>query len=919
MASIIITGINIKHAGNFIVDTVPPSGTVVLNNGDPFTKTQRVKVNIDAQDATTDIKNFDIRNTNVKTDINGNIQLFPQQFIEGLEYTPEFFWNLPETEGVKRVEVRLRDYADNVSEFKANSSAVGIYTLFDEEVNDSSNIDGNIFTSTDDSNIYIYTAFNRLVGNLDGAIVDLQKNNNVLYVAVNDIGNGDYEVYSLISNEFFLNNSFTSPIVDMASYLGSLYVILEDGDLWKKSGSTWEVITNITSTVVYIDGRADYLYIVSSDTIDVLLYNGTSFKAITILDQGAEEEYEESSSSTDSSLSSSSTRNLSSSSLTESDSSSSINSSSSLGSSLSTEIMTSSSSSTEQLPSSSSSSESSFSSESLSSFEEFVEGCPTGVGTTALWEVCPEDISSSTEDVETEESSSDSSDSSSTGDPCECDVFHCDSKYLTNFQIYNLSDKYDLLCNLHGRLVYLGDGLNRVILYHSPEMVPENEICRSMSFPSFSAPQVNIFLFSVNNSGTTGYVDYQLIFESFEPEEFMVICEEGDNSSSSTGTSSSDTGSSSQSLDLMRGNGTESRPFEINNYRDLQLVNQAPFAYFVLNKTIDALNYSTNDNGGFLPIGNDTVPFSGNFDGKGFTIRNLYINRPNFDDTEIKRPQDFIEKPVLDGFALGESESSSSNTISSSSSIGSSDVGLFGYVRNAVIKNLCLEEIFCTGGESVGGLAGRASDSLIDGVSVVGLITGTIQGEINVGGLIGTVENECEINNSYSRIAVQGNIVSGGAFGSVSNRTIIFNCYSVEAVSGTTDTGGLIGINDDTGEVISSYWDVERSGVLTSAGGEGKTSSEMQLQGTYVGYLFGRIWAINEDVNNGYPFLVACACELESSSSSSSSSSFSSSSSPSSPSSLTLEPGEGSSFGFGIMSRFVRCPRPARFTPCEVE
>jgi hypothetical protein len=581
--------------------------------------------------------------------------------------------------------------------------------------------------------------------------------------------------------------------------------------------------------------------------------------------------------------------------------------------------MTSSSSSTEQLTSSSSSSDSSFSSESLSSFEEFVDGCPIDVGTTALWQVCPEDISSSTEDVETEDSSSSSSDSSSSGDPCECDVYHCDSKYLTNFQIYDLSDKYDLLCNVHGRLVYLGDGLNRLILYHSPEMIPVNEICRSMSFPSFSAPQVNIYLFSVNNSGTTGYVDYQLVFESFEPEEFMVVCEEGDNSSSSSGTSSSDTGSSSQSLDLMRGNGTESRPFEINNYRDLQLVNQSPFAYFVLNRTIDALNYSTNDNGGFLPIGNETVPFSGNFDGRGFTIKNLYINRPDFNDTEIKRPQDFVEKPVLDGFALDESESSSSDTISSSSSIGSADVGLFGYARGAVIKNLCLEEIFCIGGENVGGLAGRVSDSLIDGISSEGLITGTIQGDINVGGLIGTVENECEINNSYSRIPVQGSIVSGGAFGSVSDRSIIFNCYSVEPVTGISDVGGLIGANDETGEVISSYWDVERSGVLLSAGGEGKTSLEMQSQVTYVGWAFGKIWAIDQDVNNGYPFLVACACELESSSSSSSSSSTSSSSSPSTPSSLTLEPGDGSSFGFGIMSRYVKCPRPALFRPCEAE
>ncbi len=59
---------------------------------------------------------------------------------------------------------------------------------------------------------------------------------------------------------------------------------------------------------------------------------------------------------------------------------------------------------------------------------------------------------------------------------------------------------------------------------------------------------------------------------------------------------------------------------------------------------------------GFNPIGNLSNKFNGTFDGLGFTISNLYINRPS---------QDYI--------------------------------GLFGYTNNATIKNIGLKDVNITG------------------------------------------------------------------------------------------------------------------------------------------------------------------------------------------------------------------------------
>jgi len=56
--------------------------------------------------------------------------------------------------------------------------------------------------------------------------------------------------------------------------------------------------------------------------------------------------------------------------------------------------------------------------------------------------------------------------------------------------------------------------------------------------------------------------------------------------------------------------------------------------------------------------------------------------------------------------------------------------------------------------------------------------------------------------------------------------------------------------------VINSYWDTEVSGQSTSAGGEGKTTSEMHNQATFIDWDFDGIWKIDNYYNNRYPYFV---------------------------------------------------------------
>ena len=61
--------------------------------------------------------------------------------------------------------------------------------------------------------------------------------------------------------------------------------------------------------------------------------------------------------------------------------------------------------------------------------------------------------------------------------------------------------------------------------------------------------------------------------------------------------------------------------------------------------------------------------------------------------------------------------------------------------------------------------------------------------------------------------------------------------YSVVSIAGSGENiGGLVGENNDESIIVSSYWDIEKSGQSISAGGEGRTTLEttFPLWGKYI-------------------------------------------------------------------------------------
>jgi hypothetical protein len=179
-------------------------------------------------------------------------------------------------------------------------------------------------------------------------------------------------------------------------------------------------------------------------------------------------------------------------------------------------------------------------------------------------------------------------------------------------------------------------------------------------------------------------------------------------------------------------------------------------------------------------------------------------------------------------------------------------LGLFGQISDeqAQVRNLGLENVSITGGDDssyIGGLCG-VNYGMISACYTTGSVSGGVDSK-HLGGLCG--KNSGSITNCYATGNVLGNARLGGLCGW--NAGTISNCYATGSVLGDDYTGGLVGIGGQF-YITSSYWDIESSGQGSSAGGIGKTTAEMKLEITFLGWWCDSAWTILEGVD--YPRLI---------------------------------------------------------------
>lgn len=227
-----------------------------------------------------------------------------------------------------------------------------------------------------------------------------------------------------------------------------------------------------------------------------------------------------------------------------------------------------------------------------------------------------------------------------------------------------------------------------------------------------------------------------------------------------------------------KGEGTVENPYQISNAAELywfaRLVNggggnASANAILTDNITVNTGVLDENKNlasKGDLtewePIGTSDVPYTGTFDGKGYTISGLYFNNPS-----------------------------------------ESNVGLFGYIEaNGKISNVGVLDSYFKFDMLGGGVCGTNNGGELQNCSN----SSTVIGNRIAGGVCGTTYSGGTIKNCKNTGYVKGTSDFAGGVCGYNSGTSIINCFNegTVEVEGEGCVGGVCGINQE-GTIKSCY------------------------------------------------------------------------------------------------------------------
>ena len=367
-----------------------------------------------------------------------------------------------------------------------------------------------------------------------------------------------------------------------------------------------------------------------------------------------------------------------------------------------------------------------------------------------------------------------------------------------------------------------------------------------------------------------------------------------------------------------QGSGIETAPYLVETINNLLWIsnNESSWgSHFLQIQDIDASETQHwNDGAGFCPIGildveqNLSVPFHGTYNGNNHIIDGLniyraysvniglfgYTNEAVIESLGITNINvtGYYDVGGLVGYNMESSVSiccitgivngtgrvgglvgtNETSTISGSYTADSvtGDHYIGGLVGNN--RESTISESYATGSVSgdhnIGGLVGNNRESTIS----ESYATGSVAGDYNTGGLLG-FNRASTLSESYSTGTVSGDYKIGGLVGNSWLNSTISESYTTGSVTGDSDTGGLVGYCYIGSSISNCIWNIDTSGQTSGIGYEsgnitnllGKTTAEMLMMSTYtdIGWDFvgeivngdEDIWGIEEDINEGYPFI----------------------------------------------------------------
>lgn len=197
---------------------------------------------------------------------------------------------------------------------------------------------------------------------------------------------------------------------------------------------------------------------------------------------------------------------------------------------------------------------------------------------------------------------------------------------------------------------------------------------------------------------------------------------------------------------------------EISTVAQLLDVNNKLFGKFKLTKNIDLTGVE------FKGIGSINNPFTGEFNGNGFTVSNAIVK------TNGENRKGFFN---------------------------ATDAGA--KITKLGVQNIKFNGLATNKGDDIGGLVGSCKNTTIEEC----FVTGEITGNDHVGGFVGGNSDNVVIRNSYADVVINAGQQVGGFFGVTAGSVTIENSYFRGSATTTSRgwVGGIIGLIDKAGEI----------------------------------------------------------------------------------------------------------------------
>ena len=319
------------------------------------------------------------------------------------------------------------------------------------------------------------------------------------------------------------------------------------------------------------------------------------------------------------------------------------------------------------------------------------------------------------------------------------------------------------------------------------------------------------------------------------------------------------------------GDGSESNPYIVKSVADLDHIKDDVTKHYKLGHDI---NYFGSETNLFTPIGTTAAPFTGSFDGDGYTVSNIYIKNT----TSPGEPVGFfgsaaagsvIKNFTLTGTVMNEDTTNNPNTNNTGGIVGFSEGKLFQCHNNAVV----------IGKYNVGGVVGRLgyqstsyTAETFPTIEQCSNHSAIIAAEETAGGIVGRayglITNSFNDGNvSVADPLTSGHIYAGGIAGSLhgasgSETSRIEYCHSQGLITAYAYVGSLIGYQQ-SGNIVKCYYYESScyvgnkgynmngavgtsSGTQTAAGSVSLNDEQRNVPANYGDWDFNTIWMKGE-------------------------------------------------------------------------